>query len=507
MNIGHNGHVAWTHTVNTSAHFTLYYLALDPADPTRYVIDGVSKPLAKRTLAVDAGAAGTITRDVWFSEFGPMLVLPGLLDWTPAAGFALADANAQNDRLLEAWWQLNKARTLDQFKRSVERTLGIPWVHSVAVDREGRAYYGDITVVPKVTAQKQQLCVLPPFRPLVPDGLFILAGTTSACRWGSSPGTPQPGIFAARELPSLVRTDWVQNSNDSAWLTNPAAPLTGFPDIVSRDSYPQGGRTRIGLAQIEARLAGTDGLPGNRFTGPQLGDIAFSNRSFFATALLADLRALCAAGTTAPDGSSIAAECGVLATWDGKAELTSIGWPLFDAWREALRATGIDFWSVPFDPAQGATTPTGLAWAAKPAVADAARQALADASRALGAAGVSWTKPWGEVQVAIRGARAIPMHGGSGSDVYNAIDSRPAGASNPGLFDVFYGSSTVAVIDFATSPPSYRGWLTYSQSTDPASPHFGDQTERFSRKAWITFPYTPQQIAADPNLRRRLIAE
>src|SRR3546814_5432289 len=34
--IGFTKDFAWSHTVNTSVHFTLYKLALDPADPTRY---------------------------------------------------------------------------------------------------------------------------------------------------------------------------------------------------------------------------------------------------------------------------------------------------------------------------------------------------------------------------------------------------------------------------------------------------------------------------------------
>jgi acyl-homoserine-lactone acylase len=42
--------------------------------------------------------------------------------------------------------------------------------------------------------------------------------------------------------------------------------------------------------------------------------------------------------------------------------------------------------------------------------------------------------------------------------------------------------------------------LTYSQSSDPASPHHGDQTERFSRKDWIPWPYTEAAIQRDPNL-------
>src|SRR3546814_6164739 len=72
-------------------------------------------------------------------------------------------------------------------------------------------------------------------------------------------------IVPGDRLPVLWRDDYVQNSNDSAWLSNPEAPLTGYPAIVSEEGVVQGGRTRMGIAQIEARLAGTDGRPGTTF--------------------------------------------------------------------------------------------------------------------------------------------------------------------------------------------------------------------------------------------------
>lgn len=503
VNIGHNGKVAWTHTVNTSVHYTLFYLQLDPADPTRYVIDGVSKPLTSREVTVDLGGGQTETRTYWSSEHGALLVLPGLLEWNTEAAYAFRDANSDNDRLFEQWWQFNKARSLDEFRQSLETLIGTPWVHSIAVDAAGTAYYGDITVVPKVSAEKQAACVPAPFQPLLADGIFVLAGTTAACKWDETAGTPQPGIFAASELPSLTRTDYVQNSNDSAWLTNPAAPITGYPDIVSVDSTPQGGRTRIGLRQIADRLSGADGLGGTKWNLAKLQQVAFSNESYYASVLLDDLRSACNASSTAPGGVSIAAPCSVLASWQGTANVGAVGWPLFDAWRNALNESGIDYWTTPFDPAAGYATPAGLRLS-DAAVGDAARQALATAAAELAAQGLDYTKPWGEVQVAVRNAERIAIHGGSGSDIYNAMDSRPVGG---GLFDAYYGSSHVITVSFETDPPIAQGWLTYSQSTNPASPHYADQTARFSRKEWITFPYTDAQIEADPAYTTTTIEE
>jgi acyl-homoserine-lactone acylase len=211
--------------------------------------------------------------------------------------------------------------------------------------------------------------------------------------------------------------------------------------------------------------------------------------------LLSDLRAACAASVVAPDGTDITRPCSVLASWDGQANLDSIGWPLFDAWRSALDDSGVDYWSTPFDPARAATTPRGLR-VSDASVANAARQALATAASAMAHNGFDIGLPWGQTQVAVRGATRIPIHGGGSDDIYNSVDGEPIGG---GLRDVTYGTSTVITVSFETNPPITQGWLTYSQSTNPASPHFADQTERFSRKEWITFPYTQSQIQADPN--------
>jgi acyl-homoserine-lactone acylase len=43
--------------------------------------------------------------------------------------------------------------------------------------------------------------------------------------------------------------------------------------------------------------------------------------------------------------------------------------------------------------------------------------------------------------------------------------------------------------------------LTYSESSNPASPHFADQTKLFSHKEWLTDRFCQAQIAADPHLQ------
>jgi len=503
VNIGFNQNVAWTHTVNTSTHFTLFYLQLDPADPTKYIVDGQSRTMTKKELTVDVadgkGGSTPLKRTYYFSDFGPVMTMPGTFDWTNDVVYALADANVDNDRMFQQWWAMDKAKSLAEFKDSVESILGIPWVHAIAVDKAGSTYYGDVTPVPAVTSAKEALCIPPPFQPLIAQGIYVLAGTTSACQWDNDPSTPQKGIFPASKLPTLSRNDYVQNSNDSAWMTNPAVPLTGYPSIVSVDSTELSGRTRIGLTQIAQRLAGSDGQAGTRFDMASLQKVAFSNRSMYSTVLLDDLKTVC---DSAP--AELASACQVVKGWDGTANIDSTGWPLFLAWRQAMDSgSPLNYWTVPFSAADPVNTPRGLR-VTDPAVVNAARAALYSAASNLTATGIDFTKRWGDIQVAVRGDLRIPISGGGGNEIYNAMQSVRIGN---GQMNAFYGSSIVMTVSFEGDTPQAQGFLTYSQSTDPKSPYYADQTQRFSKLDWISYPFTESAITSDPGYKTQTISE
>lgn len=503
INIGFTKDFAWSHTVNTSEHMTVYELTLDATDPTKYRIGDQWRNLTKQTVDVEVlgkdGATTSHQQDIWQSHYGPVIVLPGL-EWSATKAYVLRDANIANNRMMAAWYGMNVAGSLDEFAAAVKTTLGIPWVNTIAADKEGRALYMDVTVVPNLSAEKLAACVPAGVKGKALHGTVVLDGSNPACGWEFSPDLPQPGIVPADKLPVLWRTDYVQNSNDSAWMTNPAAPLAGYSPLISVDDEPQGGRTRMGVSQIQARLAGTDGLPGNKFDMKSLQQIAFNNRSYFGSLLREDLLAIC------KDAADLKAPCDIFRNWDGTAHLNSVGYPLFEGWRKAIEhlppATNI--WAVPFSAEDPINTPRGLR-RDDPAVRKAVRDALAGAVKQLQAAGVDWTKPWGELQYVKYNTERIGVHGGSPSDIYNVMSMMPA---RPGEEPVIvHGSSYIQTVAFTSEGPVAEGFLTYSQSTDPASPHYIDQLKRFSERNWISQPFTSAQIEADPNLSRISISE
>ena len=245
INIGFNQHLAWTHTVDSSKHFTLYRLQLDPKDPTRYLLDGKSLPLNKQTVTVQVkqadGQVVPVSRDVYSSQFGPIVQWPGKLDWDHQYAYSLRDANLDNDRVLTQWYAMNQASSLKDLQDSVHKIQGIPWVNTLAVDDKGQTLYMNLSVVPNVSADKLAKCS----DPRIGLQMIVLDGSNSECAWDIDPNAAQKGIYAADKLPQLLRNDYVQHSNDSAWLANPAQPLTGFSPLISQDSQPLGLRSRF----------------------------------------------------------------------------------------------------------------------------------------------------------------------------------------------------------------------------------------------------------------------
>jgi hypothetical protein len=100
-----------------------------------------------------------------------------------------------------------------------------------------------------------------------------------------------------------------------------------------------------------------------------------------------------------------------------------------------------------------------------------------------------------------RNGEKIPIHGGPGDPEgsFNAINL--TWKPGEGYSSVPHGSSIVMVTQFTDGCPDDRSILTYSQSENPASPYYSDQTKMYSNKQWVDPPYCENEILADPSLQ------
>jgi acyl-homoserine-lactone acylase len=513
VNIGFNKDVAWSHTVSTAFRFTPYALKLAPGDPTAYLYDGQIRYMTRQVVTVEARQAdGTIvprSHVFYRTHFGPMLVNPALgFVWGATTAYAIRDANADNGRFLEQFLRLNRADSVFEIQRALGEVLGLPWVNTIAADRYGNAFYGDVSVVPNVSAAKIAQCVNSPVGQFIYNavGLPVLDGSTSACEWAIDPAAPQAGIFSIANMPTLIRQDYVTNSNDSYWLANPNQPLTGFSPIIGREGTVRSLRTRLGLKLVQDRLSGSDGLSGNLFSLANLQTTTFNDRNYGGELVVSALVGACGSSVTLPDGSvvDLTQACNVLSSWDRKVNLNSVGAHVFrEFWSRAVNIPNL--YAVPFDINDPVNTPNTLN-VGNPTVLLKVRQALGSAVKALAASGIPLDRRWGDVQYVVRNSKKIPIHGGAqGEGVFNVITS--AGLSPAGYPEVVHGTSFIQTVTFDDTGPVAQALLTYSESTDPVSPHYADQTVRYSDKQWIPLPFQQGAISSDPNFTTYTIAE
>jgi acyl-homoserine-lactone acylase len=498
IGIGFNRHMAWTHTVSTSRRFTVFQLKLAPGDPTSYIVDGKTYRMGTRTVTV-AGRRHTFYTTRYGTVFN--LAQAGFI-WTRDTAYALGDAVLERGgRTVNEYLAMGRASSVRRLLAVLERYAAIPAFNTVAADDTGTALYGDIGATPNVTQQKIDQCT--------PDGaaklvfaaarVITLDGSRSSCNWGTDRGAPAGGLFAGIHLPHLIRRDYVENSNDSYWLANPAHPLRAFSPIVGLTRTAQGLRTRLGNQMIAARLAGRDGLGRPRFSIATLQRMWQNDRSLAAELLLDPLVAACRANpqVTMADGATVdvSQACGALAGYDKTGNLDAKGGWLFSEWFR--RAPTSTLWATPFDPARPLDTPSGLN-TANPANL----QALGAAVSNLRANGIPLDAPYRNVQHATRGSLKVPIHGCSSGCFQNiAASSGLPAAQNAPYGEVYTGSSLVMTTELTRRGPRAQGILTFSQAEDPTSPWFANLTKLFSRKRWVPLRYTPAALRRDSGSR------
>lgn len=500
VNIGFNKDVAWSHTFAKPYTYSFHQLNLG-SSPTTYRVDGKEEAMTQRMIAIEAlqadGSLKTVNRAIYETRYGPVLVSPSLgMGWSSGVAYAIRDANLENYRAIDQWLAMGEAKNVRHIERSLDTIAGIPWANTIAADRHGKVFFETPSVVPNVSFEDTQRCVTSGLGRvlLAATNLHVLDGSRSDCDWKVDKKTPQPGIMPQSSRPSLLRNDWVHNSNDGHWLTNPAEPLTGFAPIFNENFAARTLRTRLAIVQVNDRFAGRDGLAGRQVGLDQVMAIFDQNRNYAGEAFLNDFLAVCQ-GTVTISGVVVDLDepCAVLAAWDRRNAVGSAGMPLFrEFWKRAVQIPGL--YAIAYDKANPLTTPRLLA-TANGDVLSRLREAFGQTVLQFRTFGIPLAARLGDVQYLLKGNRPIPIPGSTNAEgAFNITETLPF---SPNGLPAVFGAGYVQAVTFDDKGPVARALLSYSQSSDPASANFADMTGKYSRSEWASLPFTERDINAD----------
>ena len=523
VTIGFNEAVGWTHTVSNSKRTVIYQLQLNPENPTQYRWNDGWRDLRSTTVTIDVASADgieSISHTVWFSHHGPLMALPGMAR-SPLTVFAIRDANSENTSALIQWQSMAKAKDMDAFIEAHRQHNAMPWVNTIAASADGRAVYIDNSTVgalsdTAITAWQKQLAAVPQLQQLyLTRGLVILDGSNDSTEWLETQA-PIANTVPFEQRPLIESEQYVFNANDSYWLSDPDNPATGYSPLYGPTASPRSLRTRMNIELLRPdsafNYAGEDG----RFSIDEIQAALFGNDSLSVKLLLPELLKAC---KEAPkrlvneQTVDITASCNVLTAWDGKFDIESRGAVLFREWITRYPATdtalGNVLFAQPFDPANPVATPNGLAQS------ETALDNLAAAQLLLTNNNIALDVPLGELQTGHRMSEKWPLHGGnrhegianlqmSSGPKTNTTEIPVFTGSNRFIedsnslsetgYNVVHGSSFIMALNFTEDGPEAQAILSYSQSGDPESPHFSDQTQLYTDERWRSIHFKTADI-------------
>lgn len=531
--IGFNEAVGWSHTVSNSKRTVIYQLTLNPDNPLQYRWENGWRDLSSVEVSVSVktpDGLGDKTHAVWFSHHGPLMALPGLTD-DPFTAFAVRDANEANLHTFAQWQAMGSARSMDEFIDAHRSYNAMPWVNTIAASADGRAVYIDNSNVGALSEEAilswhNTLKAVPKLQYLyLARGLVILDGSQQSNEWLET-SSPVPHTEPFERRPLIESDQYVFNSNDSYWLSDPDKQAAALSPLYGPTMTPRSVRTRMNIALLRADSpyghAGDDG----KLNRDEMQTALFSNESLTADMLLPELLDACETNperSIETDTIDLTEACKVLAAWDRRFNSESRGAVLFREWITQYPADetylGSSLFQQPFNPMEAATTPSGLA------NADLALDRLARAVRLLDNEGIGLDTALGNLQIGHRYGRQYPIHGGNRHEGIANLQMSTSVGNNPtetpiftgsgefagdsdslskSGYNVVHGSSFIMTLGWSDVGPEAEAILSYSQSGDPESPHFDDQTQLYAEKSWRPVRFTPTDIETNAVSRRVL---
>ncbi|MBM3954972.1 MAG: penicillin acylase family protein [Planctomycetes bacterium] len=465
--LGHNEHLAWSHTVNEPDIADVWEIAVDPQDPARYRHGDGSRALESWTDTIGVLTDGAVVpRTFRFTKthHGPIVAVRA------GKPLALRLAKFEEGGTLEQWQAMGKARNVAEFKEALAH-CDVPMFNCLVADSAGEIFFVYNGAIPKR------------------DPAFDWTRPVD----GADPRTDWQGYHTLDELPQLANPTcgFLQNCNQGPLTTVPhgrelAAGATDENPAAARfPKYMIGERDRDnGRARISRRILGAT----EPFDFDAWARAGFDTRVIEAEARVPELVAEYDAvkKTDAARAEKLGPAVEALRTWDCVSTVESVPMTLFVLTfdRVMQMVQKMDLLNSPRLRALEAT--------------------VADLEKDFG----TWQVKWGEINrlQRIHGSE-IDMEGrGAFSDDEPSLPV--AGSPGPvGIVFNFYtrpqagqkrrygvaGHSYVGVVELGDGIRA-RTVLQFGQSGDPQSPHWFDQAPLYAAGEYKPSLFTADEI-------------
>lgn len=438
--LGHNGVVAWTATSNPADTTDIYQEKIDPQNPDRYLdSDGQWKLMERRAFRVEVrqpdGSMKTLERTFRYTRRGPYV--PG----RKGQSYSIAIAGWKDlPDSLTGMLRRAAAKDLAAFRASLTEYPMDKW-NLVYADRSGNIFTVGNGLFPRRDPKYD-------WRRPVP-------GWEKDAQW--------KGIIPFGEIPQFANpaSGLIVQCNNSVYSSAQPPPLdpARYPPYVADPELHVPDATRAGRVYD---VLGSQ----PKITWEQHRAMALDVRATAAGPLM---RLLLSAldGQSDPELKEIQS---ILKNWDYMATLENRAVPILCHW---LRLAG--------EPAVDQARALALL-----------KQTATEMRKLYGSVSV----PMRDVQVVKRGKKEYPTPGvGSGraTNPFTSLYMTTTGPYQNGKFYATGGSSWLMILSF-DSPLKVFTIMPVGESEDPASPHFADQTEMFSRRELKPFPYTDEEV-------------
>jgi acyl-homoserine-lactone acylase len=452
--IAFNDALGWTHTVNTFDGWDAY--GLTPAEGGYRFEDEVRAfETETQTLSVRQ-EDGTLRQEelvVRRSVHGPIVAdrdgsltalrVVAVDQWVSAAG------------VLEQWWEMGRAQSLEEFEAALER-MQLPMLNVLYADRDGHVLFVSAGQVPVRSNG---------------DWAFwagVVPGDTSATLWST--------IHPYEDLPRVTDPPggWVQNSNEPPWTAT-------LPFQLRPEDFPSYMAPPLDFPGFRAQRSMLMLTEDPTMTLDELIEDTNATEVEFALRILDDL-----IGAARQGGALANRAADVLAAWDRRVDAGSRGALLFMAWIQALEETaglGNFLFATAWSAEAPLDTPHGLA------DPDAAVVALELAAEQVEAAYGALDVAWGDINRLHLGAVDLPASGGPGdpAGIFRVLDF--VAPLPDGRLVSVAGDTYIAAVEFS-QPVRAQVLTTYGNASQPGSPHIDDQLVLFARNemrpAWRT---------------------